>query len=172
MIVRPVVYTQCLEEEFREEEPVDNETVQKLIQNTNLIRALLPIGQVKAYQINIPGVKIPPAYLYQLCDGGEITEPSSPLNGAGPQSVPDMQGRYVRGGSAATNSGNEAGGNATADLTHTHAIGNVASPFNKLEEGDEQLSGLDNHTHALTDDLSVRNLDPAHLEVAMYFKIG
>lgn len=175
MIVRPVVYSDCFEEEFAENATVSEDTVKKLIHNTNLLRALMPIGLLKAVHFNIPGSRIPPESIFQICDGAEITDPNSPLNGSSTQNTPDMEDRLVRGGSDDTELGNEAGGNATADLTHTHATGNYVSAGgnNILAEGDNHFSAWPSHHHGnLTNGLSTISLYPRHLKVAFFLKIN
>jgi hypothetical protein len=169
--VRPVQFTDLYDEEFQENKPTSEETMRKLAQNMNMLRALLPIGMIKAYDINLPGVSIPDSDLFAYCDGSEIVAPNSPLNGAGTQNTPDMTSRHLRGGSSSTTSGNEAGGNATLDLTHTHTIGDSNDPGFTLEDGDQQPVGFATHTHDLAEDLALVNLELKHKKVAFYLKL-
>lgn len=172
MIVRPVTLTTAYNEEFGENRPVSEETIRKLIYNFNLLRALLPYAQVVAYQVNMPSVKIPNPDYFTFADGGEITAPTSPLNGAGNQYTPNMANRYLRGGSASTTSGNEAGGAATMNWTHTHFIQYVGNnPGNLLEASDERNAGTPLHNHGLANDGSTVPLDLSHMEIAFYLRI-
>lgn len=167
--VRPVMYTDVADAELEAERPVSEETIRKIIQNVNMMRALCPVGEIMAVQVNIVGVPIPAPTVWQFANGGTITEPTSPLNGLGTQNVPDMGGRYLRGGST----GNAGGGSATIDLSHTHTLGNAHNPFgNKIERGDQRTAFVNDHTHGLDPDLGSTTLDPAHMECAFYFKIG
>lgn len=172
-LVRPVAYTDIHEEELQEERPVSEETVRKIIHNVNMLRALLPIGLVKAYNINRPAVKVPSTRLYQYCDGGEISEPTSPLNGAGPQNVPNMQAQYLRGGFSSDTAGTESGGSPTINLGHSHGTNVVDHGFNRLEAGDERRAFEPFHSHGISSDLtSDRALDLAHMQIAFYLKIN
>lgn len=169
--IRPVIFSESFEEEFQANRPVTEDTVKKLIQNANMLRALQPIAMVKAYQINMPGAKIPSSALYQYCDGAEIADFNSPLNGQGSQTTPDMTGRFLRGGFSTDTLGTEAGGSKQIDLTHQHATSNYFNP-NELEEGDQRRGGEPNHSHGTEPDLGVRALDPKHMQIAFYLKVN
>lgn len=169
--VRPLQFTDMYDEEFAENRPTTEDVLRKLAQNTNMIRALMPIGMLKAYNINRPNVDVPSVDLFAYCNGTEIVAPNSPLNGAGTQNTPDMTNRYLRGGSNLTTSGNEAGGNATLDLTHTHDIGNSNDPGFTMESGNERPVGFNTHNHDLSDDLSVVNLTLKRMQIGFYLKI-
>lgn len=172
-IVRPVVLTDCYDEEFQQNRPVTEETVRKLIQNMNMLRALMPVGIVKAYQVNLPLVPTPKTYLYAYCNGGEITDGDSPLNGAGPQYTPDMVGRYLRGGDSSTTTMNEAGGAATVDLTHTHTIGTTNMTRRAQDGGGGIRAATQGHNHTVPDDLTTPTaLDMYHLKIGFYLKIN
>lgn len=169
MIVRPNKFSDLYDEDFNANAPVTEEALMKLIYNMNLLRALMPIGMVKAYQVNIPTVPRPSEVLFQYCDGSEITEPTSPLNGVGTQNVPNLVGKYIRG----DDGGAEVGGNATVDFTHTHTTGpNAFPPTNKLEAGDEKDASQNAHTHDVPNGLGEVTMDVAHMQICFYMKIG
>lgn len=164
------------DEEFTVERPISMQAARKLAQAVNMLSQLVIPGQIRAYALNQIGVKSPDLTgQFQYSDGGEITDPNSPLRTIVPTShyTPDMRDRFVRGADAGTTSGNEAGGAATLNLLHTHTTGGVSPPRGSDgEEGDEQMSGQD-HGHAISNDLSATEpLDPAHIKVAFFLKIN
>lgn len=178
---RPVMYTEVTDAELSAERPVSEETIHKIMQNVNMMRALCPVGEIIPIQVNIPGVPAPATTIWQLANGGSITEPSSPLNGVGDQAVPDMNAFYLRGGA----SGNVSGGQHTINLTHTHAVQNEPNPFGNviqrdvvhhfpLSDTDPVTAFVANHDHGnLSSDLTAPiTIDPLHMECTFYFKIG
>lgn len=176
MIVRPVCYTDMYEEEFAGPAPVSEEVIRKMIQNVNLLRAIFPIGEIKAYQVNMPKVSIPLSTLFAYCDGGEITDNDTPLNGVGTQFTPDMTNRYLRGGDSGTLPGNEAGGSDTINLGHTHVTGNAHNVNINTNNGDERDMGLLDHTHGVVSALDAVSIAAPnglkHMQIAFYLRIN
>jgi hypothetical protein len=166
--IRPVMMTEVTDAELEPNRPVSEETVHKIIQNVNMMLALCPIGEVLPVEVNIAGVTLPIASVWQYADGGEITEPTSPLNGPGTQNVPNMVSKYPRGGTV----GNTSGGSPTVDLSHTHTTDSPPFPGNLLEQGPDRFAFDFFHTHGIANDLNAEEpLDPAHMQCAYYFKI-
>jgi hypothetical protein len=174
-VVRPVMFTSVDDLEVTFERPVSEETVRKMIQNANMLAALAPLGSVLHMQLNQPGVQPPLTSVYQLANGGEITEPTSPLRSIVPitRVVPDIRNRYVRGAPTLGTTGS--GGSSTVNLSHTHSNGVACAPIN-ANDGNERRSWNANfpcHDHTMNSDLSsAEPLDPAHQELAVYIKIN
>lgn len=170
-IVIPVIFTDIQDAEVKYKRSVNEETVRKMIQDTNLLGKLAPVGTVRAIQLNQTGVQAPDSTIWQLMDGSEITLPTSPLRTVGltQRFVPNMISKYPRG--AATTSANPTGGAPTVNLGHDHGGtgsvgGNVVG-----EEGDEKTARVP-HTHPIGSDLnSSEPLEPAHQRLAFYLKI-
>jgi hypothetical protein len=172
-VTRPVMFTEVTDAETTFTRPVSEETVRKIVQNVNMLRALTPLAEIRAVHINLQGATVPSTTNWQYCDGAEITSATSPLNQPFTQNVPDMQNRYLRGANEGVLAGNEAAGNATADLSHAHGTGgNLDHPGNLLEGGDEVAGQVLGHTHGVNDDLSDSEpLELAHLQIAFYMRI-
>lgn len=170
-VVRPNSFQTISDAEISPNRPVSEETVRKFIQNTNMLRALAPVGQIRPIQINLSGVDTPEPTVWQYANGGEITDPDSPLNGVGSQFVPNMIGFFVRGGF----NGNIQVGVATVNLSHTHTIGSVGNlPGNLLRAGSDRdaFEPVHNHADPAADLSAAEPLNPAHMQCAFYFKIS
>lgn len=174
-VVYPNAFPTLNDEEFSAERPVSTLAARKLARAVNMLSQLVIPGQIRAFALNQNGVGDPAANgQFQYSDGGEITNPNSPLKTVGVthRFTPDMKDRFVRGANAGTNSGNEAGGTASVDLTHAHGTGGVdPGRGGDGEEGDEQLSGQE-HSHGVNNDLAVTPTDPAHVKVVFFLKIN
>jgi hypothetical protein len=170
-ITKPVIFTEVTDAETDGKRPVSEETVRKMIQNINMLRALTPYAEVRGVHINLVGSGIPNAPTWLNCDGSEITVLDTPLNTVATDVTPDMQDRFLRGAPESVTSGNEAGGSASASFNHTHTIDAVNHPGNLLEAGDEEPAFLPSHTHGLDADPTNVTCDVAHLKVGFYMRV-
>lgn len=165
---RPIEYTDLHVEEFDLNAPVSEETLRKLVQNFNMVRALMPVAQVKAYHVNLSGVPTPNALLYQYCDGSVITDPTSPVSGG---TTPTMASCYLRGKSSG---GSETGGGTTADATHGHTT-DVEDTYLRghvLEEGNQRKSAQRAHVHDMPSTPLVFSLNPLYMQMCFYLRIN
>ncbi|RYZ74567.1 MAG: hypothetical protein EOP09_00265 [Proteobacteria bacterium] len=177
-VTRPAVFNSIDDKEVEFGRPVTEETVRKMIQNCNMLAALAPIGSMIHFNSRQPGVtQFPDPTIYQISNGGEITEATSPLRSIGEdlRFTPDMRNRYVRGAPSLAACGY--GGNATVDLSHDHGgiTGLTFAPVT-ANDGNERRSWNANfpgHDHPISSDLSTAEpLDVAHQELAVYLKIN
>lgn len=183
-ITVPVIFTDIDELELDENRPVSEETVRKMIQNVNLLGSLAPIGLVVAVAVNTPSVPPVNSTLFQYCDGGQITDTTSPLRATAghPRASPNMADKYLRGAPNATTNPDTgdlpAGGHATRNLSHNHTggTGQIAGPSNVGEDGDERHAydlNFPFHNHPISSDLSSTDpIDLAHIQTAFYLKIN
>lgn len=177
----PPMYTEFDDQELSYKRPVSEETVRKLIQNTNMLGSLALIGSVRAVAVNTPGVPLPSTAQFQLADGTQITDTNSPLQATSghPRATPKLNDKYIRGASSPTSNADtgdlDPGTSRTRDLSHTHNTGFVFSPI-VGEEGDERKAYDQdhlNHNHGIVSDLS--DADPielANVQTAYYLKIN
>lgn len=172
-VTKPVVFTSIEDAEVAYGKPVSEEVIRKMIQNSNLIGALCPIGSFRHMQINQPGAFPPNVKLWQMSDGTEITDPDSPLKSVVPTSrfTNDMRNNYVRG--APDEATNGFTGSATTDLSHSHDTGTTCTAIDG-EEGDERRGYATLcHNHDMARDLSTAEpLDVANQQLAIYVKIN
>jgi hypothetical protein len=172
-LVRPNKFCQLTEEELSVERPVTEDTLRKLIYNSNMLRALMPIGMVKAYNVNIQGVSQPLSTIYEFCDGTEISDPNSPINGVGQQFKPNMSGRFLRGGFASDTQLTEQGGTASPVLgSHNHTTNVVFDGGNRLEAGGQRYAFEPFHNHAIFADTGTGVANPKHIVVGFYLKVN
>lgn len=175
-VVKPVMFTTIHDEEVSLNRPSQEELLRKFFQNLNMLSELAIIGSIEAFALNQPGVESPDASVFQLSDGSEITDPDSPLKTVGITNrfTPDMRSRYLRAADASTNAGNEAGGDATVNLSHSHGgTTGVHSAGLAGEEGNDDVAVSQHHAHPINADLnSAEPLDPAYQQVAFYLKIN
>jgi hypothetical protein len=141
-----------------------------------MLSELAVIGAVEAYATNQPGVLTPEPTVFQMADGGEITEPTSPLRTIIPTSrfTPDIRNRVMRGANASTTIGNELGGAASVNLEHDHGGATGAAAFAiTVEEGTDGYAGPPSHFHVIADDLDAAEpLAPAHMKMNFFLKIN
>jgi hypothetical protein len=179
-ITRPPALNELHVEDFDQNQPVTEDTIRKLIQNMNMLRALSPIGMVKAYHVEIPGVKLPDINLYNLCDGSNITASESPLFGFGATPTPDMRDKFFCGKPAG--GGPATGGNATLALEHTHATQNYNADVpgsQEYQEYDQQLgwrTKFHNHGNLPAGPLGPTSdgliLNPIHMKMCFYLRVN
>lgn len=172
--VVPNQYTQIVDAEVSEERPIAEETVRKIAQDVNMLRQLVPVASIRGIQIGFGGLALPNSTIWQVCDGGEITDPDSPLNTDLTQNTPDMQNRFVRGADDGTTAGSEAGGAAVVALNHTHVIGNHTAQFPLTLDNNNVRDGIKHvHSHPLQEDLPEEaTLDPKNVQVVFFLKIN
>lgn len=168
-ITVPIIFTEIQDAEVKYTRSVNEETVRKMVQDTNLLGKLAPIGCVRMIQLNQTGVQAPDTTIWQLMDGSEITYPASPLRSVGLtlRFTPNMISKYPRGAANAVS--NSFGGSPTVNLAHDHGIGSVGGQI-KGEEGDEKTARVD-HSHPVESRLGNEPLEPAHQRLAFYLKI-
>lgn len=169
----PAIFTPITDVEVTYKHSVSEETVRKMIQNTNLLGTLSPIGSIRMLQFNQNGAQSPDPTLMQLCNGSEILDPNSPLRTMGitQHFTPNLIGLYPRG--AADEVSNNTGGFATIDLSHAHG-GSTSSVGGSLRgNGGGEKTARVEHSHAIDSRLSnVEPLNPSHQVLAFYIKIN
>jgi hypothetical protein len=172
-VIKPVMYTPIEDAEVSEGNPVSDETVRKLVQNSNMLGALACIGSIRAIAVNVVGVPAPSVDQFQYCDGSEITHPQSPLQSTSgfTRLTPDTRQRYIRGATSESSNGLTAL-NPTNNLSHTHTTGFVAPVL--VGYIAEECKGWEvPHNHTVNADLSATDpIDPAHFQIALYLKIN
>ncbi len=173
-IIKPVNFTSIEDAEVQRDRPVTQETVRKMIQNSNLLGSLAVIGSIAHIQLNMPGVPTVNPDIFQFSNGSEITNEFSPLKSVAPNNyfTPNMTSKYVRG--AEQGSGNNGtGGDATVNLSHSHTLG-PALVFASCNDGnDAPVYEGPPHTHPVFSNFSsAEPLEPAHQELAVYLKIN
>lgn len=175
-VVNPVLFTEVLDTEVALSRPSQEEVLRKISQNINMLGQLAMIGAIKCFNINQSGASTPEATVYQLADGGEITETTSPLRSSGPTTrlTPNTVNRYIRGANGSTVLGNELGGAATVSLIHDHNDTTGTSTFPAVSNaGVDGYGGPITHSHIINNDLSAAEaLELAHVKTAMYLKIN
>ena len=172
-ITVPAVYTPISDQEVKFNRPVTEETVRKLVRNSNLFGKLATPGQVVCVAHNIPGVQNPNPDFFQEADGSEITNEFSPLKTVVPdvRHTPDLTSLYIRGAPDRVSDG--VGGQATVDLSHTHAIGDAVNGPQINDGSDSPNYITPTHNHDLAANLSAsESLEPSHQQVAMYLQIN
>lgn len=172
-VVYPIIFTNILDNEVLYKRSTSEETIKKFVHDINMQSKFAPIGTIRCIQLNQSGVQVPDPNIWQLCEGGEIVHPTSPLRSVGLilRFAPDMRNHYLRGTTDTNN--NLVGGAATINLRHSHggATGSLEGPI-RGEEGNEKTARV-NHSHPINDDLSdVEPLNPAYQELAFYIKIN
>lgn len=172
-ITVPPIFSGILDNEVTYKHSVSEETVRKMVQNTNLLGKLSPIGSIRMIQFNAFGVHSPDPTLMQLCNASEIVDPNSPLRTMGiiQHFTPNLLGLYPRG--AANALSNPTGGAPTVNLSHSHG-GSTGSLEGSIvgEEGEEKTARV-NHSHPINPDLNgAEPLDPSHQVLAWYLKIN
>lgn len=178
-IVTPPILTKLHDAEIDYLTPVQEQALQKLIQNMNFLGSLIAIGSIIYVNTGQPGVAIPDPDLWQICDGTEILNPFSPLASIGIETrfTPDLRNKFAR--CALDADVNGTGGNNVYDAEHSHGgeTGETTPSPNVYWEGGlfgphDRRKG-DTHKHdlttALTDEITVDY--PAHLKVNAYMKI-
>lgn len=171
----PLVFTPISEDEVSLSRPSQEDLIKKLCQNINMLGELAVIGAIECFDINQAGANSPEATIFQLADGGEITNVDSPLRSSGPTTrlTPDTRNRYIRGATGATTSGNELGGAATVSLQHNHTpTSSVTYPL-VGNAGSDGYGGPATHHHDVANELSAAEpLEEAYVMTAMYLKIN
>lgn len=169
----PPIFTQILDEEVTYNRPVTEETLKKMAQNMNMLSKLAPVGTIRAVNLNQIGVSVPSADIWQLCDGSEITNPTSPLRTVGllNRFTPNLLGRFIMGASGTGS--NTTGGDTSIALIHSHSGFTGGNGPNSTigEEGEEKHSRHD-HVHFINPALPTIDIKPIHFVVALYIKIN
>lgn len=150
-ITTPTIYTCIHDEEVARNRPANESTLLKLVRNYNYLSDLMPPGTIVLYHVNMLGMPALDASVWQLCNGGEITHPLSPLRsiGGSHRFTPAIADHILRHAPAST--GNGVGGNHTFGFKHNHGgstTGRSSFSGDVLGEGDEKRSPRD-HTHPI-----------------------
>lgn len=176
-VVKPPIFSGFVDAETRLNGPVSEELVRKMIHNCNLLGDLALIGSIRHIQLNQAGVVTPNPDIWQMCDGGEITNQYSPLSTVVPTNryTPDMRSRLVKGAPFTFAEGND--GAATVNLNHAHG-GNTGTFHGGIDaESGNDVYGYEgaqyNHDHTIDPSLSAAEpLEVAHQRLAVYLKIN
>lgn len=172
MIITPPIFTPLHEEEFDILQPVNEETIRKLVLNSNFLIDLAPVGTIIYLNINQSGVTQPNANFWQVCDGGEITNPNSPIRSIGInlRFTPNLKLTYPRG--AEFTNANPTGGSNIHNLTHGHTTGGASATGNGLRKKGSR-NRRNPHTHTLSSQYTEEYeiIAPAFYYVVGYMKI-
>lgn len=175
-VIKPLIFTSIADAECDVNRPTSEEVVRKMIQNANMLGAMVPVGKINCVALNQLGVTVPNTDVWQLANGDQITHPSSPITTVNPVNrfTPNFVGVYFRGASSTTVNG--IGGAATVSLEHNHGgfTAFFGTPFiGEAEDEDEQPAYTTAHIHSISNDLSATEpLELAHQQVAVYLKIN
>lgn len=164
-----------LDNEISVTSPTSDETVKKVVINTNFLIKLFPIASILPFSSETPGVTSPSTVLYRPCDDSEIVDDTSPLatSDTGSRLTPDFQNHYVRGANDLVT--NSTGGSSSANLSHNHTgnTGNNNPARELLKSGtnfNSQASQF--HVHTIQSDLGTINITPLATEFRLYLKIN
>lgn len=143
----------------------------KIVDHVNWLNAALPVGTVEYFhggQLYANGDPIaPPNSCWQLCDGSVVSNPNSPLNG---QTLPDMRGRFLKGGTTPGTTG----GSDTMNLAHSHG-GATAATFDGEDSfdsaGGSAQGGPSFHNHSISTALGTVSRLPPYAELQPYMRI-
>lgn len=164
----PALFTPMFNSEFALDAPVSEEALRKLGQNINMLSVVACPGQIRLMLVNIPGVPIPAADQFQLCDGSTIADSNSPLNGF---TTPSFLGSYII--TAAAQTTNNSVGAASINLEHKHVTLNFSYTNPDAIGADGDNLAVVTHNHAIADDLvSSFDLTPVYMAFAVYIKIN
>lgn len=174
MITVPPILTPMHDSEVRLSGPVHEELVRKIAQNLNFLGNLIPIGTIVFVEINKIGVTAPDESIWQLCDGSEITNASSPLRTVGliQRFTPNLLGKHSR--CSGDDSTNPTGGSYSYNFGHNHTgltDINQPAPANAFEEDGPRRVG-NTHVHGVSMDLTSLTFDfPKAVKYVPYMKI-
>jgi hypothetical protein len=178
-VVIPSIFTPVHDEETQKHTSTNEESVRKIIHDTNYLSNLLPLGQIIQIQINQVGVPVVDSNVWQLCDGSEIVNPLSLLRtiGINQRFTPDFPDTFIRGAPATT--GNASGGSQFFPLDHGHFGGTgFDSPSGSVvyeEDGDPGARRYrESHGHGMVEGYRIGNITidfPKWFKVAPFMKI-
>lgn len=172
MITTPPIFTPLHEEEFNLLEPVNEETMRKLVLNSNFLLDLAPVGTIIFLNINQSGVTQPDANFWQVCDGGEITNPNSPIRSIGLnlRFTPNLKLAYPCG--ALLPNTNPIGGTHIHNLIHGHTTGGASTTGDGLKKKGSR-NRRNPHSHTLSSQYTGTDeiIAPAFYYVVGYMKI-
>lgn len=171
MITIPVLFTPISLNETKKESSGNEETISKMIQNTNWLLELRPIGSILLINTNQFGVEAPDSNVFQYCDGSEITHPSSPLRSVGLNTrfTPDLRGKFPR--CSNNYETNETGGSWEHQFSHSHSVGtqtNYGSGVDKKGARQQEPP----HSHGIYGALEGDSDNPKKLEAPAYFVVN
>ncbi len=145
-------------------------TFKTMGQDINYLIDSVPVGAIVAFAVNLTGVSIPNANLYQLCDGSEIVHPDSPLRtiGLSVKFTPDLRNRFLYGSDAAGQ--NAFGGSATTPVDFGDPGSGSTGGLDPNSGGDPVTAGPWSNPH----DHNFGTIDniPPYYTVAYYLKIN
>lgn len=154
---------------------VSQELATLIKENIDYLHASIPVGQVCPIMVNIPGVATPDPAVWQLCDGSEITHPSSPLRSTGGNThfTPNLTDRFVRFVTTVGESGTSGGANTTTAFSHSHGgwTGEWESPEDADPSNNAQNTSI-THRHTIANDLTTPiNMEPEYFILKFFMKI-
>jgi len=97
-VIVPPIYTAVHKEEVQNEASMVEEAARKMVQNSNWLLELRPIRSIVFIEVNQDGVPPIDLSVWQEADGGEITNPNSPIRTVGIDTrfTPNYQDKYPR----------------------------------------------------------------------------
>lgn len=151
-------------------ELVSVEAFHGITEALNYLIDSMPIGSIVPMLVGIPGMPTLDPRLWQVCEGGMITEQRSELHD---NAAPDLRNRYMKGADLPGLAG-FTGGSNTRSFSHNH--GGVTQ-FNPIggdnSDTDDDYITIYSHTHPISADLtSTINIEPRHFRVLHYIKIA
>jgi len=145
-----------------------------LATNVVAMNLLIPLGEIVPILTGLPGVPTPDPNIFQVCDGGEITNPNSPLRTIGgvQRFVPDMRDRFIKVPSVFGQSG-ETGGVKEFNLAHDHGgrTGDFTSGID-VDQSSAVPAASAVHDHEIEEALSASfNIEPPFTTVRYFMRI-
>lgn len=142
----------------------------------DFLSLVIPVGEVVAIIVGIPGVPTPDPNIFQECDGSEIVNPGSPLRSIGDdfRFVPDMRDRYAKIPQIFGQSGQAGGKNNLNILRHDH--GGITGDYVTPEGADvsnETREPAFRHRHEIDysfDDGPI-NVEPPYYTLKWFMRI-
>lgn len=145
---------------------------EKVADGQNWLNLTVPIGYLmffNASQTYANGTSIPKPNpeLWFLCNGDQIIDPDSPLNGV---LVPDLRNLFLKGG----NTLGLTGGALTTNLAHTH--GGITVPENdesgrsNADQGGDHVAGSLHHHTIFSQWSSAEPIVPPFRELQVYMR--
>jgi hypothetical protein len=147
---------------------VSTETFSTLTSNLNYLIDSMPVGSIMPIMYGLQGVPLPDPSMWLLCEGGTVQDQNSKLHG---QAIPDLRGNYLKGASSIGLAGRSAGSN-TKNFAHSHG-GQTQRNSNGSDNGDsdDDYITIYEHSHPISVDLGVKNIEPLNICIRFYLKI-
>lgn len=169
----PPVFTPIVDAELDLNAPVSEEVVRKIAQNLNMLSKLAFVGSYRAVHLQLSGSTVPSTGQFQLCNGSEIVDSTSPLStqGSNQHFTPNLINKYIR--VAGSTSSNGTVGADSNNLEHDHGGLTGAYIHQQKSEEDGPHSQVYNHYHSISKDLSPAEIiNPPYMNTVFYLKIN